>query len=182
MAPDKTALRTTIRARRRARRVGTDAGARAQAANALADHTRQLMQRWRLHSGVVTAYDARPTEPPTDALVEALHGAGWRVLMPVTLPDRDLSWRAVGEETDLGPGAIADADLVLVPALAVDVRGHRLGQGGGSYDRALPRRRPGVRVVAVVWDDEVLSDVPTQPHDQPVDAAVTPEQVREFAR
>ena len=71
----------------------------------------------------------------------------------------------------LAAAAIASAEVVLVPALAVDRRGHRLGQGGGSYDRALPRTH-GLRI-AVVFADEVLDEVPVEPHDAVVDGVLT---------
>ena len=73
----------------------------------------------------------------------------------------------------LGRDAIGAADLVLVPALAVDEAGRRLGQGGGSYDRALPRTT--APVVAVVFGDEVLDTIPAERHDRPVDGVLTPE-------
>ncbi len=72
----------------------------------------------------------------------------------------------------LGPEALADCDLVLVPALAVDRAGRRLGRGGGSYDRALPRAR-GL-VVAVLHDGELVEQLPAEPHDVAVRAVVTP--------
>jgi 5-formyltetrahydrofolate cyclo-ligase len=75
---------------------------------------------------------------------------------------------------DLGPAAITDAALVLVPALAVDRRGVRLGRGGGWYDRTLPLARPGTPLLAVVRDDEVFDVLPRDPHDVPVTAVLTP--------
>jgi 5-formyltetrahydrofolate cyclo-ligase len=78
----------------------------------------------------------------------------------------------------LGPDAIARADVLVVPALAVDRAGRRLGQGGGSFDRALARARPDALVVALVHDDEVSSGpLPVEPHDRAVDVVVTPERV-----
>ncbi|HKR52384.1 MAG TPA: 5-formyltetrahydrofolate cyclo-ligase, partial [Pseudonocardiaceae bacterium] len=63
---------------------------------------------------------------------------------------------------------------VLVPALAVDRHGARLGRGGGYYDRTLPLAAPSTPLVAIVRDDEVLTSLPVQPHDVPVTAALTP--------
>lgn len=76
----------------------------------------------------------------------------------------------------LPPQALADAAIVLVAALAVDLSGTRLGQGGGWYDRALLHLRPGTPVVAAVFDEEVLpaESLPREPHDRPVDAVITP--------
>lgn len=130
----------------------------------------------------VAAYESLPTEPPTEALIERLQARGIRVLVPVLLPDLDLDWRELveGEPPDalsspLGPNAITLAEVILTPALAVDRRGARLGQGGGSYDRALARRRAGSLVVAIVYDDELVDEpLPHQDHDQRVDAVITP--------
>ena len=76
----------------------------------------------------------------------------------------------------LGPGALSNADLILVPALAAGLDGARLGQGGGWYDRTLPHRMPSTPVVAVVFDDEVLAPgtIPREGHDVPIDAIMTP--------
>jgi len=63
---------------------------------------------------------------------------------------------------------------VLVPALAVDRRGVRLGRGGGFYDRSLPLCAPGARLVAVVRDEEVVDELPAEPHDVPMTHALTP--------
>lgn len=106
---------------------------------------------------------------------------GW--LLPVLLPDRDLDWAAYDGRLSGGPvqepvgrrlgrEALGGCDLVLVPALRVDRAGHRLGRGGGSYDRALPRAR-GL-VVALLLDGELVDSVPWAAHDVPVQAVVTP--------
>ncbi|MDN6795644.1 MAG: hypothetical protein L0L69_11450, partial [Propionibacterium sp.] len=75
-----------------------------------------------------------------------------------------------------GPDTLHSATVVLVAALAVDLSGTRLGQGGGWYDRALEHLSPGVRVVAAVLDGEILAAgaLPREPHDHPVDAVITP--------
>ena len=77
-------------------------------------------------------------------------------------------------EPPRGPGAVAHADLVIVPALAVDRRGTRLGRGGGSFDRALARVGPDVPVVALLHEGELLDRVPAEPHDRPVRMAALP--------
>jgi len=174
----KSALRRQVRARRRARAAEQDPADRHTDAVRLAD---AVLAGVRAHaaSGVrrVAAYEARPTEPPTDVLVERLTAEGYEVVLPVTLRDRDLDWRVSGTLTSavLGLDAITSAAVVVVPALAVDRSGHRLGQGGGSYDRALPRRSPGALVVALVHDDEIVDTetVPVDQQDVSVDAVVT---------
>ena len=145
---------------------------------------------------VVAAHAAVGSEPPTRPLLEALLARGVQVLLPVVTPTPHLGW---GELVDwsllrtsalglLEPSASDDAaqralsaDLLLLPAVAVDLAGHRLGRGGGYYDRWLPERPPGL-VVAVLYDDEVLDEVPHEPHDRPVDAALTPSGVRRLGQ
>ena len=128
-------------------------------------------------TGRVAAYSPLPTEPGSTELLAALHAHGAAVIVPVTLPDRDLDW---AEWTPAGPGnllgvdAVAGAGLVLAPALAVARDGTRLGRGGGSYDRALARCAPGAVIAALVFDDEIVSALPHDEWDVPVQAAVTP--------
>jgi 5-formyltetrahydrofolate cyclo-ligase len=139
-------------------------------------------------------------EPPITPLLDALAGdGGASILTPVLTADGDLDWAiylpgatvsaglrgtVAPDGPRLGVDALGQADLVLVPALAVDRRGHRLGRGGGSYDRALVRVRASVLVLAVVHDDELLDGVrdavPVEPHDRVVDGAVTPRGVALF--
>jgi 5-formyltetrahydrofolate cyclo-ligase len=69
---------------------------------------------------------------------------------------------------------VATADVVLCPGLAVDRRGHRLGRGGGSYDRALSRVPAGTFVCTLLYDGELLEQVPAEDHDRRVSAVVTP--------
>ncbi|MFB7502416.1 5-formyltetrahydrofolate cyclo-ligase [Streptomyces broussonetiae] len=150
----------------------------------------------------VAAYVSVGSEPGTRALLDALRARGTRVLLPALLPDNDLDW---GEYTGpnslarvqhsgkmalfeprsarLGPDAVTSADVVLLPGLAVDARGMRLGRGGGSYDRVLARlERAGAhpRLVVLLYDTEVVAHVPVEAHDKPVHAVVTPSGARRF--
>jgi 5-formyltetrahydrofolate cyclo-ligase len=146
-------------------------------------------------AATVAAYVGLGTEPGTGPLLAALRDAGKRVLLPVLLPGNDLDWAAYSgdeglaparfgllEPTDprLGVDAIATPDVVLVPGLAVDPAGFRLGRGGGSYDRALARVPVGTFTCVLLYDDEVGRDVPVEPHDLPVSAAVSPSGLRRF--
>lgn len=125
---------------------------------------------------------AKPS--PSPALANRL-----TLLLPLLLPDGDLDWAPYeGPESltrgphgllepsgpRLGADAIAEADLVVVPALAVDRRGLRMGKGGGSYDRALSRLPSSAFTIALLHDGELLDTVPAEPHDRPVRAVVTP--------
>lgn len=139
--------------------------------------------------GTVCAYWPVGTEPGSPALLDGLVCRGCRVLLPVVGDPGPLDWAEYTGMGSLGVGpfglyepigprlgctAIATAVLVLVPALAVDQHGVRLGRGGGYYDRTLPLAAPGTPLVAIVRDDEVLASLPVQPHDVPVSAALTP--------
>ncbi|MCX4676518.1 5-formyltetrahydrofolate cyclo-ligase [Streptomyces sp. NBC_01433] len=146
----------------------------------------------------VAAYVSVGREPGTRALLDALRTRGVRVLLPVLLADNDLDWAPYeGAErlvpagrgllepdgARLGPAAVLDADAVLLPGLAVDADGMRLGRGGGSYDRVLARLSAAgahPALVVLLYDDEVVAQVPREPHDHPVDAVVTPAGTRRF--
>ena len=170
------------------------------------------VEQLRLPAGArIAAYQPLRTEPGSVELLAELHAAGYQVIVPLTLPDRDLDWlpwrprmtepwRPDGTEPRrpgttepspdatgpiagatgptagaLGPAAVATARLVLVPAFAVDRAGHRLGRGGGSYDRALARVPAGTVVAALVFAGELIDRVPTDPWDRAVSAAVSPD-------
>ncbi|MEU7009135.1 5-formyltetrahydrofolate cyclo-ligase [Streptomyces sp. NPDC046332] len=191
---DKAALRRQLLAAR-ARLTSHDVEA---AGERLARGARELAEL--AEASTVAAYVSVGREPGTRALLDALRANGARVLLPVLLPDNDLDWaayegaerlakagRGLLEPTGprLGPEAVCTADVVLLPGLAVDGRGMRLGRGGGSYDRVLARlARAGAdpALVVLLYANEVVARVPEEPHDHPVHAVVTPEGVRRFER
>jgi 5-formyltetrahydrofolate cyclo-ligase len=140
-------------------------------------------------AGTVAAYVSVGSEPDTRSLIFALWKRGSYVLVPILLPDGDLDWASYEGPDSLVPGprglphpaepprgvaAVASADLVIVPALAADGSGNRLGRGGGSYDRALARVGPAVPTIALLYDDELLDAVPSGPLDRRVRAAARP--------
>lgn len=122
----------------------------------------------------VAAFVPLRTEPGSMELLDDLVRRNVRVLVPVTLDDHDLDWVALPGDEPLTVDAIASVDAVLVPALAVAADGTRLGRGGGSYDRALPRVPAGVPIAALLYDGEVLAHLPADAWDVPVSAYVTP--------
>jgi len=179
----KAELRAQILARRSARPADQRAAAGKQIRDAVLDEPRVQM------AGTVAVYYSIGTEPDTRGLVFALWKRGSYVLLPVLRPDRDLDWASYEGPDSLVPGprgllqpaepprgvdAVARADAVLVPALAVDRAGRRLGRGGGSYDRALARIGPLVPLIALIYDDELVERVPAEGHDVPVRATVRP--------
>ncbi|GAA2790184.1 5-formyltetrahydrofolate cyclo-ligase [Kitasatospora sp. CM 4170] len=184
MHNEKSELRTRLLAQRRA----LTPDAREEAAHALAAHAGELAAP----GATVAAYVSVGGEPGTRPLLDALRARGVRVLLPVLLADNDLDWaeyagpaalapagRGLLEPVGgrLGPEAVTGAGLVLLPGLAVDRAGLRLGRGGGSYDRVLARlERAGVRplLAVLLYEHELLAEVPAEPHDLPVDVALTP--------
>ncbi|WP_460789984.1 5-formyltetrahydrofolate cyclo-ligase [Nocardioides maradonensis] len=170
----------TARRRRPLLEVGEDARAIAGAVLAAAEVRR---------AATVACYVSLGTEPGTTGLLDTLVEAGKRVIVPVLLPDNDLDWAVYRGRSSLAPArrgllepvgeplgvdAIATADAVLVPGLAVSPTGLRLGRGGGSYDRALGRVPVGTFTCVLLYAEEVGVDVPAEPHDRPVMAAASP--------
>lgn len=189
----KADLRARLKATRRARNADDLATATA------AIEARVLALDELRDARTVTVYVGRGTEPGTSGLLDALAARGVRVLLPVLMDDMDLDWAeytgadvlapsslprnsSLLEPTGrrLGPAAVAMADVVLAPGLAVGPDGVRLGFGGGCYDRALGRVDPATPVVVLLFDDELLDAVPAEPHDRPVLMAVTPTRTVRF--
>jgi 5-formyltetrahydrofolate cyclo-ligase len=189
IASTKGALRDQILAARRQRPLSDSV----VAAEEIAAH----VLAWDVVRRAVTvaAYVSVGREPGTGVLLDALHAAGKRVLLPVLGADNDLDWalfdgslapasRGLLEPTGprVGVEAITGADVVLIPGLAASPGGDRLGRGGGSYDRALARVGAGVPVAVLLHDDETGLDVPTEPHDRRVTHVVTPAGVEPISR
>lgn len=181
--------KVTLRRRLVAARLARPDAERAQAGRLLRDAVLGLPEAQM--AGTVAAYVSVGSEPATRSLVYAFWKRGAYVLLPLLRPDNDLDWasyegpdslaagpRGLLEPTEppRGTGAITSADLVIVPALAADRAGHRLGRGGGSYDRALARVGASVPTVALLYDDELLDEVPAGQHDQRVRLAGQPAQ------
>lgn len=176
----KDALRKAFLLRRRAR----PPAERAVAAEAVASALLIGLQGVR----TLAAFVPDPLEPGAGPLPDAYAELGARVLLPV-VPSRGrvLDWAIYSGELEfgrfglshpigprLGPTAIRAVDAVVVPALAVDRFGIRLGRGGGYYDRALVHARPDAVLVTVVFDDERIDELPREVHDRPVAALVSP--------
>jgi 5-formyltetrahydrofolate cyclo-ligase len=181
---DEVELRSrkiTLRRRLLTERAEMSAPERSVAGRSLRDAVLSLPEAQM--AGTVAAYISVGTEPETRGLVYALWKRGTYVLLPLLLSDNDLDWASYEGPDSLAPGprgllqptepprgpaAVTSADLVIVPALAVDRSGLRLGRGGGSYDRALGRVGAAVPTVALIYDGELLDEVPAGPRDQRV--------------
>lgn len=172
------------------------AGRREVAADVHASEAEALCSRLTDMVGdgqTVCAYVPIRFEPGSIALLDTLIQLGARVLLPVARTDADgvpqpMQWgtyrpgglvaAAMGlkepQEPWLPAAAVTEAAVVFVPALAVDRAGARLGRGAGFYDRTLPLADPQARLVAVVRDDELVDELPSEPHDVPMTHALTP--------
>lgn len=130
------------------------------------------------------------SEPGSWRMLEEVAALGVRILLPIVVGREPLDWawydgpdslrpgpfgllQPIGEP--LGPTALRIADAMLVPALAVDRTGVRLGRGAGHYDRSLALAAPGTPMVAVVRDSEVFDQLPAEDHDVRMTAVLTPE-------
>lgn len=186
--PSKQALRAEARERRRI--MTSDEVAKNEAA--LLAHLKRLVID--LGAKTVSCYLNTVDEPPTRPFLRWASAEGITVLLPVSREDGLMDW-AVYQDGDeaidvlgmpypttglLGPMAIHDADVLLIPAAQVGSDGARLGWGRGYFDRTLGSMEKKPPTFAVVYDHEVVDSVPTEPHDQPVDGAVTPSGVIRF--
>ncbi len=190
-APDRAAEGAHARTKDEWRRqiLGTraalDAKQREDEAAELVRHALSLVSG----GDTVCAYVPVGSEPGSIALLDVLRSAGATVLLPIAREPGALNWANYTGAADLvrapyglrepggpplGSGAIAAADLVLVPALAVDRRGVRLGRGAGFYDRSLVLAAAEARLVAVVRDEEVVPELPEESHDKRIGWALTP--------
>jgi 5-formyltetrahydrofolate cyclo-ligase len=159
-------------------------------ANALCSHLPGLVGG----GDTVGAYVPVGSEPGSIELIDSLMRMGVRVLLPVARHDAagipmPLLWgeyRPGGlvearfglcepAEPWLPADAVATAALILVPALAVDRTGVRLGRGAGFYDRSLPLADAAARLIAVVRDEELVDRLPAEPHDVRMTHALTPQ-------
>ena len=142
----------------------------------------------------IACYLSAPNEPNTRPFLNWALANGIRVLFPVSREDGLLDWTVGDEGTEteglfgmpepvgelLGPIAINEVDLIIVPAAAIGTDGTRLGWGRGYFDKTLGSMEKCPPVYAVVFDHEVQADVPREKHDQPVNGVVTPARILDF--
>jgi 5-formyltetrahydrofolate cyclo-ligase len=186
-APAGESEKASLRRRLTAARADRPEQERTAASGLIRDQVLELPQV--SSAGTIAAYYSVGTEPDTRRLVFALWKRGSYVVLPVLLPDGDLDWASYEGPDSLapgprgllqpveparGPGTVARADVVLVPALAVDASGIRLGRGGGSFDRALARVGGQVPTIALLYDEELVGRLPSEPHDRAVRAVARP--------
>lgn len=185
IADAKRAMRAELRERRQimsqTARDAASAGIRVQLDSLVA----------QLGARSVSCFLSTTTEPGTREFVAAAVDRGIRVLLPITRADGLLDWSVATPDGDiaeglfglpepvgdvLGPIAVNDVDLLIIPAAAVDRGGMRLGWGRGYFDKTIGSMERCPPVYAVVFDSEVVDEVPRDLHDQPVTGVVTPTQ------
>ncbi len=139
-------------------------------------------------AGSVMAFWSFGSEVQTLALIERLHGSGTRVVLPRVVegeleavayaPGDPVTAASFGAMEPAGPEVVPaeEVDLVIVPGVAFDRRGGRVGYGGGFYDR-LFSKAPSVRAVAVAFALQLVDEVPQGGSDSPVDVIVTEDEV-----
>jgi 5-formyltetrahydrofolate cyclo-ligase len=187
--PSKQALRAEARERRRIMTQGDVA----RTENGFLAHMQAIVAE--LGARTLSCYLNTVDEPPTRPFLRWAAKQGLTVLLPVSREDGLMDW-AVYEDGDeaidvlgmphpttglLGPMAIHDADLLLIPAALVARDGSRLGWGRGYFDRTLGSMEKRPPTFAVVYDHEVVDSVPTEQHDQTIDGAITPSGIIRFA-
>ena len=187
-----TASKAALREQLVAARVGVADDVRAAEARMLSEHLEPVVSS----GSTVCAYVPVGTEPGSVDMLDMLLRRSGRVLLPIArttgpgnkgmpLPLRWGEYRPGAlvpglwgllepPEPALPESAVAEAALVIVPALAVDRRGARLGRGRGFYDRSLDGRDPQARLVAMVRDVEFVDELPAEPHDVPMTHVITP--------
>lgn len=186
MPADASLAKRALRAELRERRRIATATERERAAAGTTEQLTRLVAATGARS--IAAYLSTPNEPPTRDFLRAAHADGIRILLPVSRADGLLDWAPYdGDDEDedvlgmptptselLGPIAINDVDLIIVPAAAVDASGMRMGWGQGYFDKTLGSMAACPPVYAVVFDHEVVDALPRERHDEGVDGAVTP--------
>ncbi|MDQ2669575.1 MAG: 5-formyltetrahydrofolate cyclo-ligase [Gemmatimonadota bacterium] len=187
----KRALRAELRERRQ---LLSDA----QRADAAEGITAQLDALVAAHGArSVSCFLSMATEPGTRAFILGAMERGIRVLLPIMRADGLLDWVVSDPEQEvveaalgvpepvaevLGPIAVGDVDLMLIPAAAVDRTGMRMGWGRGYYDKTLGSMERRPPVYAVVFDPEFVDEVPSDAQDERVDGVVTPTRTIDIAR
>lgn len=190
IAQSKRALRADLRERRQT----LSESARGQAAEGIRTQLLALIDELGARS--VSCFLSTTTEPGTQEFIAEAVARGIRVLLPISRTDGLLDWAvatADGDVTEgflgvpepvgevLGPIAVNDVDLLVIPAAAVDQTGMRLGWGRGYFDKTIGSMEQCPPVYAVIYDSEFLDEVPREVHDQAVTGIVTPTRTITFS-
>lgn len=187
MSSDIEHAKRALRAELRERRQLLSDAQREAAASGITEQLNALVEQHGAKS--ISCFLSTITEPGTREFVSAAVKRGIRVLLPITRADGLLDW-AVADGSDefaeglfglsepggevLGPIAVNEVDLMIIPAAAIDTTGMRMGWGRGYFDKTIGSMERCPPVYAVVYDTEILDSLPREVHDQPVSGIVTP--------
>ncbi len=192
MSPEPTLEKRALRAELRERRQNLSQHEREIATTGLTSNLEAITLKASARS--ISCFLSTPMEPNTRPFINWAEAQGIRVLFPISRDDGLLDW-TVGEESVetegphgmpeavgelLGPIAINDVDLIIVPAASVDKTGMRMGWGRGYFDKTLGSMENCPPVYAVIFDSEYVDEVPRELHDQPVNGVVTPTRILTF--
>ena len=187
MTEDLVAAKQALRAEIRERRRAMSEHERATDTAAITEHLQHLVAARGVKK--LSCYLATTTEPETRPFLSWAYDNGIEVLLPVTRDDGLLDWAIANDSPDeniglfglpeptgdlVGPIAINDVDLIIVPASAVDKKGVRMGWGRGYFYKTLGSMGKRPPVYAIVFDGEYVDSLPREVHDQPVTGVVTP--------
>ena len=138
-----------------------------------------------LHAHTLLLYSALPDEVPTQTLIDELVAQGKTVLLPRVVSDTDMELRRYSGPADLQQGAFgimepmgelftdyAAIDVAIIPGMAFDDEGHRLGRGKGYYDRFLAKLSPTTYKIGLCFSWQRVNHVPTDSHDIPMDEVI----------
>jgi 5-formyltetrahydrofolate cyclo-ligase len=192
MSDDITHEKRALRAELRERRRTLTSAERARATESVTRNLEQLTSGLGVTS--IAAYLSTPDEPSTREFLHWACDRGIRVLLPISRDDGLLDWAPYdGNDEDedvfgmptpttevLGPIAINQVDLIIVPAATVDRTGMRMGWGRGYFDKTLGSMERCPPVYAVIFDSELVDSVPSEVHDQRVNGVVTPSGITRF--
>ena len=193
MPRDLDDAKRALRAELRERRAILSESQREEAASSLTTRLDALVASTGARS--ISCFLSYSTEPDTRAFIEGALARGIRVLLPISREDGLLDWAVATDSGDvadglfgipepqgelLGPIAVGEVDLMIIPAAAVDESGMRLGWGRGFFDKTLGSIAKCPPAYAVVYDSEVLDQVPSDQFDQPVSGVVTPPRTLTF--
>lgn len=194
MSNDVEHAKRALRAELRERRQLLSDAQRDAAASAIGERLDALIDQLGARS--ISCFLSTTTEPGTREFVRRAVRRGIRVLLPITRADGLLDWAVATDDDEiaeglfglpeptgevLGPIAVNDVDLMIVPAAAVDRAGMRMGWGRGYFDKTIGSMEKCPPVYAVIYDSEILDSLPREVHDQPVNGVVTPSQTLELS-
>ena len=137
------------------------------------------------HAQTLLLYSALSDEVPTQILIDGLAAQGKTVLLPRVVSDTDMELRRYSGPADLQRGAFGifeptgelftdynTIDVAIIPGMAFDAKGHRLGRGKGYYDRFLAKLSPSTYKIGLCFSWQLVDHVPTDEHDIPMDEVI----------